>query len=143
MAMSAQLARGQRSSGTLTGTLSGYFFLIFSPSFFLYSNGWSSLYWNFMMRHLRAGHRSPTVTYDSANPTTPAQLTQAEPSGAQLRAVLLRDVTATRPPLPPPPPLQRGAGACSRGARCPRACVCGGRLSLRWVAARFGFFFLW
>lgn len=32
----------------LTGTLSGYFFRIFSPSFFLYSNGWSSLYWNFM-----------------------------------------------------------------------------------------------
>lgn len=34
---------------TLTGTLSGYFFRIFSPSFFRYSKGWSSLYWNFMM----------------------------------------------------------------------------------------------
>lgn len=33
----------------LTGTLSGYFFRIFSPSFFRYSKGWSSLYWNFMM----------------------------------------------------------------------------------------------
>lgn len=66
MARSAQLARGQRSSSTLTGTLSGYFFLIFSPSFFLYSNGWSSLYWNFMMRHRRAGHCSPSVTYDRA-----------------------------------------------------------------------------
>lgn len=33
----------------LTGTRSGYFFLIFSPSFFRYSKGWSSLYWNFMM----------------------------------------------------------------------------------------------
>lgn len=34
---------------SLTGTRSGYFFRIFSPSFFRYSKGWSSLYWNFMM----------------------------------------------------------------------------------------------
>ena len=33
----------------LTGTLSGYFLLIFSPSAFLFSNGCSSLYWNFML----------------------------------------------------------------------------------------------
>lgn len=33
----------------LTGTLSGYFFLIFSPSDRLFSKGCSSLYWNFMV----------------------------------------------------------------------------------------------
>lgn len=33
----------------LTGTLSGYFFLIFSPSDRLFSNGCSSLYWNFIV----------------------------------------------------------------------------------------------
>lgn len=33
----------------LTGTLSGYFLRIFSPSVFLFSKGCSSLYWNFIL----------------------------------------------------------------------------------------------
>lgn len=33
----------------LTGTLSGYFFRIFSPSVFLFSKTLSSLYWNFIV----------------------------------------------------------------------------------------------
>lgn len=41
-------SRGKR--WTLTGTLSGYFFRIFSPSFFLFSKTLSSLYWNFIVR---------------------------------------------------------------------------------------------
>lgn len=35
----------------LTGTLSGYFLLIFSPSVFLFSKGCSSLYWNFIINY--------------------------------------------------------------------------------------------
>lgn len=37
---------------TLTGTLSGYFRRIFSPSAFLFSNECSSLYWNFILSAL-------------------------------------------------------------------------------------------
>ena len=37
------------ASGIHTGTRSGYFFLIFSPSDRLFSNGWSSLYCHFIL----------------------------------------------------------------------------------------------
>lgn len=50
-------AKKKPSLRVLTGTRSGYFRRIFSPSAFLFSNGCSSLYWNFIVPVYARGSR--------------------------------------------------------------------------------------
>lgn len=93
----------------LTGTLSGYFFLIFSPSFFLYSNGWSSLYWNFMLPGCHLPSRGlllrlpPLPPAPLAAPRTPPVRAQRNPEpyrgSAPAADGKLGAVTSRRGPL--------------------------------------------
>jgi len=87
----------------LTGTRSGYFRRIFSPSAFLFSNGCSSLYWNFIVPRLRAGRatqwrrrrRSSSYLHLRSSVARPFVYTRANTPFLSPSDLLLRDTSLT------------------------------------------------